>query len=228
MVELNIGMERCGVAPGEPALELAKLVDSMPNLRFAGLMAWEGHSMGIADPVAREAEIRAACGRLVESAAACRAAGLNVEIVSAGGTGTYLVSAGVEGITEVEAGGGIFGDSVYVDLGANVKPALAVMAQVTSRPSPNKVVLDSGRKSIDPSSRQPTIHEVEVEGSIAFSAEHAKFTMARESDCPHIGERLMLWSGYSDQVCHLHECFVGVRNGIVETIWPLLGRGRLQ
>lgn len=228
VVEVNVGMERCGVAPGQPAVELAKLIASMPHLRFAGVMAWEGHAMGIKDLAAREDEIRSACGRLVDTAEQCRAAGLDVQVVSAGGTGTYLTSAGVDGITEVEAGGGIFGDSLYVDIGANVKPALSLMAQVTSRPTPTRVVLDSGRKSIDPSNRQPTIRELQIDGPIAFSAEHARFSLAEPSDTPKIGDRLMLWSGYSDQLCHLHECFVAVRNGIVAAIWPIQGRGRLQ
>src|SRR5688572_3021095 len=82
LVEVNTGMERCGVAPGEATVELAKLVASMPNLRFAGVMAWEGHSMAIKDQAAREAEIRRACGSLVEAAEACRVAGLDVQIVS--------------------------------------------------------------------------------------------------------------------------------------------------
>jgi D-serine deaminase-like pyridoxal phosphate-dependent protein len=228
VVELNVGMERCGIGPGGPAQELARLIGTMPNLRFAGLMAWEGHSMAIADGAERESEIRRACGQLVETAAACRAAGLDVQIVSAGGTGTYLTSAGIEGVTEVQAGGGIFGDSLYVDLGANVKPALAVMAQVISRPTPQRVVIDAGRKSYDPSNRQPTIRELQIDGAISFSAEHGRFNLAAPSDSPRIGERLMLWSGYSDQVCHLHECFIGVRKGVVETVWPILGRGRLQ
>jgi D-serine deaminase-like pyridoxal phosphate-dependent protein len=228
VVELNVGMERCGIAPGKPAIELAELVDSMPHLRFAGLMAWEGHSLGIKDPLERETEVRRACGQLVETAEACRAAGLDVQVVSAGGTGTYLASAAVEGITEVEAGGGIFGDSLYIDLGANVRPALAVMAQVVSRPTRQRVVIDAGRKSYDPSNRQPTINEVAIDGAMSFSAEHAKFSLAAPSDSPRIGERLMLWSGYSDQICHLHECFIGVRKGVVETVWPILGRGRLQ
>ena len=228
VVEVNVGMERCGVLPGKPAVELAKLIESMPNLRFAGLMAWEGHAMSIGDVKGREEEIRSACGRLVETAEACRAAGLDVQVVSAGGTGTYLISAGVEGITEVEAGGGIFGDSVYIDLGANVKPALSVMAQVTSRPNSERVVIDAGRKSYDPSSRQPTIHEVERVGDISFSAEHGRFNLATPSDSPRIGDRLMLRSGYSDQICHLHECFIGVRDGHVAAVWPILGRGRLQ
>ena len=49
VVEVNVGMERCGVLPGKPAVELAKPIESMPNLRFAGVMAWEGHAMSIAD-----------------------------------------------------------------------------------------------------------------------------------------------------------------------------------
>ena len=227
LVEINTGMERCGVAPGA-ALELAHLVASMPNLRFAGLMAWEGHSMAIRDANARESEIRRACESLVETAETCRNAGLDVEIVSAGGTGTYLISAGIEGITEVQAGGGIFGDSTYRDLGANVIPALSVMTQVTSRPSREKVVMDAGRKSLDPTSRQPWIEGLEIAGDISFSAEHGRFTLASPCDAPRIADRLHLMSGYSDQICHLHEHFIGVRDGIVAAVWPIQGRGRLQ
>ena len=228
VIEVNVGMERCGVRPGAPAVELAKLVDSMPNLRFAGVMAWEGHAMGVKDPAAREAEIKRAVGELVATADACREAGLAVDIVSAGGTGTYLTTAGVDGVTEVEAGGGIFGDVVYRNLGANVKQALSIMTQVTSRPSPDKVVIDSGRKTLDPSSKQPKITGLQIDGDISFSAEHGKFALKEASECPRIGDRLFLEVGYSDQACHLHEHFIGVRNGVVAAVWPILGRGRIQ
>lgn len=228
VIEVNVGMERCGVLPGNDALELAKFIAAQPHLRFAGLMAWEGHSLGIKDPVAREAEIRRAIGTLIDTADLIRANGLPVDIVSAGGTGTYLVTAGIEGVTEVEAGGGIWGDSSYIDLGANVKPALSVMCQVTSRPSRDKVVVDAGRKTIDPSNRQPTVVGLEIVPPISFSAEHGKFTLAQPSDTPKIGDRLMLQSGYSDQLVHLHEYIIGVRNGVVAAVWPILGRGRLQ
>jgi D-serine deaminase-like pyridoxal phosphate-dependent protein len=228
LIEVNTGMERCGVLPCEPTVELAKLVDSMPNLRFAGVMAWEGHAMGIKDLAAREAEIKRACGSLVDTANACRAAGLDVQIVSAGGTGTYLISAGVEGITEVQAGGGIFGDSTYRDLGANVIPALSIMATVTSRPTLEKVMIDAGRKSLDPSARQPKVEGIETVGDMSVAAEHGRFTLATPSETPRVGDRVRLLSGYSDQMNHLHEYFIGVRNGTVAAVWPILGRGRLQ
>lgn len=228
LIEVNTGMERCGVAPGEATLELAKFIVSQPNLEFVGLQTWEGHSMSIKDPDEREAEIRRACGSLVDTAELLRANGIPVDIVSAGGTGTYLTSASIDGITEVEAGGGIFGDSSYIDLGANVKPALAVMTHVTSRPSLDKVVIDAGRKTLDPSNRQPSVVGLEVVGDISFSAEHGKFALKTPSETPKIGDRLMLQSGYSDQLCHLHEYFFGVRNGKVAAVWPILARGRIQ
>ena len=228
VIEVNVGMERAGVLPGAPAVELAKLVASMPNLRFAGVMAWEGHTMAMQGGDERVAEINAAVNRLLETAQACRDAGLTVDIVSAGGTGTYLTTVGIAGVTEVQAGGGVFGDVVYRRLGVNVKPALSVLATVTSRPTATRVIIDAGRKTIDPSSRQPDILELPEVEKMGFSAEHGTLHLPAPSDTPRVADRLTLQSGYSDQLCHLHEHIYGVRDGLVETVWPVAGRGRLQ
>ncbi|HQY30660.1 MAG TPA: DSD1 family PLP-dependent enzyme [Thermomicrobiales bacterium] len=228
LIEVNTGMERCGIMPGQAAVDMARFIADQPDLQFAGFMTWEGHAMAIADPAAREAEIRASIGRLLETVEATRATGLPVDIVSTGGTGTYLTSAGIDGVTEVEAGGGIFGDIAYRNLGVQVQPALTVMTQVTSRPSPEKVVIDAGRKSLDPSAKQPDVRGLDRTGDISFSAEHGKFILANPSAEPKIGDRLFLESGYSDQLCHLHDCFIGIRGETVHAIWPILGRGRLQ
>ena len=228
VVEVNTGMERCGAAPGAATVDLAKLIASCSGLRFAGVMAWEGHAMAIKSEPERVAEITRACSQLVETAGAVRAAGLPVEIVSAGGTGTYLTSSGVKGITEIEAGGGIWGDISYLDLGANVTPALSMMAQVTSRPTSTRVIVDSGRKSIDPTARKPEPRGLETTGTYGFSAEHGTITLVNPSESPRIGERIFWSVGYSDQCNHLHENFFGIRNGVVESVWPIAARGKLQ
>jgi D-serine deaminase-like pyridoxal phosphate-dependent protein len=197
-------------------------------LRFAGLMTWEGHCWSIDDPDERLAEINKAVGSLVETAEQIRADGIPVEIVSAGGTATYLTSSGISGVTEIQAGGGIFGDLEYLEQGANVKRALSLMTQVTSRPTRDRVIVDAGRKTIDPSNRMPEPRDMRLCGPIAFSAEHGIIRLAEPSDEPRVAERVFFNVGYSDQCNHLHENFYGVRNGIVETIWPILGRGKLQ
>ena len=170
------------MAPGDATVRLAEAVTACAGLRFAGVMAWEGHTMAMAESAERRSEIVRACETLVETAEACRAAGLPVEIVSAGGTGTYLTSAGVAGITEVEAGGGIFGDVWYRTMGANVVPALALMAQVTSRPTPTRVIVDAGRKTIDPTASLPEVRDLETTGTVGLSAEHGTLNLVAPSD----------------------------------------------
>jgi D-serine deaminase-like pyridoxal phosphate-dependent protein len=227
-IEVNTGMNRSGAEAGAATVALAQEIAACQGLRFAGVMAWEGQAMAMAAGEERDAEIVRACRSLVETADAIRALGIPVEIVSAGGTGTYLTSAAVEGITEVQAGGGIFGDKIYRDFGANVEPALTLMTQVVSRPTPYRIIVDAGRKSIDPSLRQPIVKGIETTQPIGLSAEHGKITLDTPSETPRPGDRIELWVGYGDQCNHLHENFYGIRNGIVETIWPIAARGRLQ
>jgi D-serine deaminase-like pyridoxal phosphate-dependent protein len=227
-IEVNIGMERSGVQPGEAALALAHEVAACEGLRFAGVMAWEGQAMAMTPGPEREAEIIRACRSLVETAEAIRAAGVPVEIVSAGGTGTYLTSAAVDGITEVQAGGGIFGDQIYRDFGARVEPALTLLTQVVSRPTPDRIIVDAGRKSIDPSLRPPLVKGLPTTKPIGLSAEHGKILLDQPCDSPGVADRLEYWVGFGDQCNHLHEHFYGIRNGVVETVWSIAARGKLQ
>ncbi len=43
LVELDVGMRRCGVATAEEATSLAKTVDKLSGLRFAGINLYPGH-----------------------------------------------------------------------------------------------------------------------------------------------------------------------------------------
>ena len=124
--------------------------------------------------------------------------------------------------------GFIFGDAIYVELGANVKPALTLLSQVTSRPTPTRVIVDCGRKTVDPSVRAPKPHGLDIVGSVALSAEHGTLNMTTPSASPKIGDRIAFGIGYSDQILHLHEVLWGVRDGIVVQAIPVAGRGRLQ
>ena len=228
IVEVDSGMNRCGVAPGEPTVELARRVADARHLRFAGLMAWEGHAVSMADHEPRQREIAAAVGRLVETAKACRAVGLPVGIVSCGGSGTYLHAARQAGITEIQAGGATLGDFWYRELESPVEPALTLMAGVTSRPAADRIVVDIGRKSVDPSLRVPRPRGIEGVLGIAFSAEHGTISLDGPAEAPRPGDRVFFDIGYHDQCVHLHEALYAVRDGIVLAVWPTLARGKLQ
>ena len=67
LIEVNIGMNRCGVESGKPALELAKQIRQSPNLKFEGLMGYEGHTVAKPDLKEREANVREAMQHLIDA-----------------------------------------------------------------------------------------------------------------------------------------------------------------
>lgn len=108
LVDVDIGMRRCGVASAESAVALAKEVAGTPGLRFDGLMGYEGHTLYEPDPAVKRAAVSEAIGRLVRAVEAVEASGLPCRIVSAGGSGSYQITAELPGVTEIQAGGGVF------------------------------------------------------------------------------------------------------------------------
>jgi D-serine deaminase-like pyridoxal phosphate-dependent protein len=228
VVEVNSGMNRCGVAPGEASVAMAKSVDASPHLRFAGVMAWEGHTVSMLEHEPRRVEIAQAIGRLTATADAVRASGLPVDIVSCGGSGTYLHAAPQPGITEVQAGGATMGDGFYRELEARVEPALTLLATVTSRPTEDRVIVDAGRRAVDPSTRPPRARDLDGVAAMRFSAEHGVISLDGPSEWPRVGDRLVLEINYTDQAVHLHETLFGVRDGVVVSAWPVLCRGKIH
>ena len=227
VIEVDTGMSRAGTAPGAPSVALAREIARRPNLRFAGVMGWEGHAVGMPDAAVRLPAIEQAVGRLVETAEAIRAAGLPVAIVSCGGSGTYLTSAVQPGVTEIQAGGATFGDGFYRELGSPTEPALCLMVQVASRPVPERVLFAAGRQAIDPSQRPPTARGLAGVTGVRLSAEHGTITLDRPNTELKPGDRLMLEVNYQDQAVHLHETLVVVRDDTVVALWPTSARGKL-
>lgn len=228
VVEVDIGLLRAGVAPGRPAVELSRLVHGTPGLRYLGLMGWEGHARRIEDAGERRPVIEEAIGRLMHTADACRRAGLPVRIVSAGGTGTYYVTAHLPGVTEIQAGGAIFGEAASQHWGVDTAPALFVRTLVTSRPAPDRIIVDAGFKALPAWHTAP--EPVGLAGVVSFatSAEHGTLTLDAPNRTLEVGDTVDFLVGYGDETVCLHDTLLGLRDGRVETVWPILGRGKVQ
>lgn len=228
LIEVNAGMDRAGVLPGEPTLALARHIEATPGLRLRGLMAWEGHTLVHPDPEQKRRGVEESVGLLLETADRCRRAGLPIEIVSCGGSGTYQITAAIPGVSEIQAGGGIFGDVTYQGWGVPFEPALFVQSMVTSRPTPQRVILDAGFKTLPRGFALPRPVGLPAVESFSLSAEHGNITLEAPSPSPRIGDVIDLVVGYSDATVCLHDQLYGIRNEQVETIWPILGRGKLR
>ena len=228
VIEVNLGMNRAGVEPGEPCVALAKFIAGKPGLKFAGLMGWEGQTASL-DAAAKPTAVSKAVAEITRSAELCRAAGLPVDIVSCGGTGNYWLSAAQPGITEIEAGGGVFCDVHYREhFGVEHPYALTVMTTVTSRPTPTRIICDAGKKAMSSDAAVPAPIELDHVRSVRLSAEHATIELDLPNTTLRVGNKLEWVVGYSDTTVHLHDEIYATRKGRVEAVWPIVGRGKLR
>lgn len=228
LIEVDTGTKRAGVLPGQPVLDLARQICASNAIALAGVMTWEGHTTQIVPESAKSAAIDEAITALTRSAALCREAGIPIDIVSCGGTGTYSSASRLPGVTEIQAGGGIFGDVRYkTQYHVDVDYALFLLSTVTSRPTPQRIVIDAGKKALSCDAAMPLPQGLPPIASIGFSAEHGKIELRDPSMDFALGTQVALVPGYADTTVHLHRRLYGYRDGLVETEWSIRDDARL-
>ena len=155
-VEVNMGGNRCGVEPGEPALDLARRVADKPHLTFAGL-EFDIHGSATASTRGWEERPRGVDRRKAAEQGAARTRdllernGISCPVVTGAGTGTFEFETGSGVYTELQCGSYIFMDADY---GRNLdpdgaptkvfEPSLFVWATVMSRPTEERAIVDAG------------------------------------------------------------------------------------
>jgi D-serine deaminase-like pyridoxal phosphate-dependent protein len=228
MVEMDVGMHRCGLGTGEAALELARLVSTLPGMRFEGLHGYEGHCVDLREADKREEQCRASLKILVGARRIIEQAGLRVNIVSGGGTGTYMILGDYDGVDEVQAGSYACMDWWYTDIRPEFKQAMSILATVVSRAVDRMAVADVGRKGIGAEWGAPRIKGVPGAEIASYSSEeHLKISVP--ADCPlRVGDKIEIIPSHGCTTSNLYSEFVLHQNGIVTGAWPIEGRGKMQ
>jgi D-serine deaminase-like pyridoxal phosphate-dependent protein len=223
LVEVNVGMNRCGVDPGEPACDLAQLVSSLPGLQFRGLMGYEGHAVGIEDRRARAKQCERSMDLLTSTAELARSRGLSVEIVSGGGTGTYDTTGRYPGITEVQAGSYALMDLQYRRVTSDFRCALRILATVLSRPTRHRAVIDAGLKSMSTEFGLPEVCNQEGVVLDDLSEEHGILRVG-EGHPLAPGDLVELLPSHSCTTVALHPILYVLGASQVVEVWEVDGR----
>jgi D-serine deaminase-like pyridoxal phosphate-dependent protein len=172
LIEIDVGLNRCGVNTDEKALTLARSILNLKGVNLRGLMGYEGHAVLISDYERKKRECEKANARLVKARNFLEKNGIHTEIVSAGGTGTYDIASRYPGITEVQAGSYATMDTQYRKVGTDFEMALSLMATIISHPTKEKFIVDAGLKSLTNEAGMPEI--VNAPGAMisTFCEEH--------------------------------------------------------
>ncbi len=230
LVEVNVGANRCGVEPGEPAAALAKQIAFAGNLRFAGLQAYQGAAQHLRKVEERRAAIERAVANVTASIAAIERAGMKCERVTGAGTGTYAFEAASGVYDEIQPGSYIFMD---VDYGRNewtesgiprFENSLFVWTTVMSRATAGRAIVDAGLKASSIDSGMPRVAGLEGAEYVKASDEHGVLALQPGARIA-VGDKLKLIPGHCDPTVNLYDHFVCVRRGVVEDVWPITARG---
>jgi D-serine deaminase-like pyridoxal phosphate-dependent protein len=145
---IRIGVKRSPVRTAQQAAALAADAVARPGIELVGLMSYEAHIAGVGDaPPGRRAygtairamqraSARELAGRRAAVVAAVRAV-RDLEFVNGGGTGSIERTAAEAAVTEVTAGSGLYGPTLFDAYRAfDVRPAALFALPVVRKPSP--------------------------------------------------------------------------------------------
>ena len=226
-IELEVGMNRCGIAPGEPAVALARQITG--NLRFAGLHAYHGRAQHVRSMAERKASIERAAEAVAHTKELLKEVGLETPVVTGAGSGTFMfeVESGVW--DEIQPGSYVFMDADYArnEWAAPLprfQHSLFVLATVMSRPKPEVAIVDAGLKASSVDSGMPGVWQ---RPGLAYTHASDEHGWVEGAPAPALGEKLLLVPGHCDPTVNLYDWYVCVRKGIVEDLWPITARGAL-
>ncbi len=218
LVELDTGSRRCGVQSPAEALDLARKIVRMPGIDFQGVMTYP--SRLDSKPF------------LDETVSLLRGDGIPVNVISGGGTGHEAISKEI-GCTEARSGSYIWEGLTRVHSSADLAPErcpVRVLCTVVSTPAPGRIIIDGGMKTFASYPPKPYGHcvehpEIKIYG---MSVEHGHVDVSESSHRFRVGEKLQIIPLHQEMCLNLHDELVGYRNGVVEVVWPVAGRGKVK
>ena len=230
-VEIDVGARRCGVAPGEAALGLAREIAGAPGLRFAGLQAYHGAAQHLRTMAERRAAIEFAAQAARDTRALIESAGIACPTVTGGGSGTFAFEIESRAFDEIQPGSYVFMDADYGrNLGDDGQPihafqhSLFILATVMSHTTPQRAAVDVGLKAHSVDSGMPTVVGIAGARYTRASDEHGVIELAGPGAVA-LGQKIRLIPGHCDPTVNLYDWLVCYRGERVEEIWPISARG---
>ena len=222
LIDLDVGLGRCGARSPQEALNLADRVSSHPSMFLKGIQAYEGHCMLEPDQEVRVTLANKAMDYAGSVLDLISKKYPSAVVLSGGGTGTYNITGKHSSVTELQAGSFVFMDAFHGNLVPDFEISLTVLATVTARHQ-NKIILDAGRKAIGIDFAPPRIKNFDLAASFC-AEEHAIFDIKGDEGFQS-GDRLELISGYAPTSVNLHDVIFVVEDKKVVELWPVFPRG---
>ncbi len=225
LIDMNLGLNRTGIAPGRPALELAQLIEQSSHLKLHGLQAYEGHLTYIKDFIQKEERTNACMKTTVETKKLIEENGIPCPEITAGGSGTFMITGKYPGITEIQPGTYVFNDHHIHSVVPELEIALTVLATVNNTPTKGIMTLDMGSKSISNDMGNPQFKgygkKIKV---LALTEEHCQCTYPSEGHF-ELGDKIEVIPAHVCPTVNLYDFLYVIKDGQVIAKWEIPARG---
>lgn len=227
-IDLNIGMNRTGIPPGNEAIDLYKYASGLKGIKMTGLHAYDGHLRN-ADIEQRTKECNEGFAPVEKMREELEKSGYAVPVVIAGGSPAFPIHAKRKGV-ECSPGTFIYWDKGYTDLcpEQNFLTAAVLVTRIISVPSPTRITTDLGHKSVaaeNEITRRVFFLNAETLKAVGQSEEH----LVLEVPAGHSYKTGNILYGIPYHVCptiSLYERAYTVENGKVNGEWKTTARDR--
>ena len=233
LVEIDCGAGRCGVTTTQDVVHIAKLIAAAPGLKFAGIQAYQGAMQHLDSYADRKVKLDIAVAQVADAVQGLKSQGLECDIVGGGGTGSYYFESTSGVYNELQCGSYAFMDADYgrildqngkrIDQG-EWENAMFILTSVMSHAKADKAIVDAGLKAQSVDSGLPVIFGRDDVKYVKCSDEHGVVT--DPNGALKVNDKLRLVPGHCDPTANVHDWYVGVRGGKVETLWPVSARGK--
>ncbi len=232
LVEIDCGAGRCGVTTTPEVVEIASAAEAAENLTFTGIQAYQGAMQHLDSYEARRQKLDIAIAMVKDAVEGLRTGGLSCELVSGGGTGSYYFESESGVYNELQCGSYAFMDADYgrildkdgkrIDQG-EWENAFFILTSVMSHAKADKAIVDAGLKAQSVDSGLPVVFGRDDVEYIKCSDEHG--VIMDPNGALKVNDKLRLVPGHCDPTANVHDWYVGIRGGKVETVWPVSARG---
>jgi D-serine deaminase-like pyridoxal phosphate-dependent protein len=236
LIEINTGLNRCGVLPGEPALALVQRLAQYSSLKLKGIFTHEGHVYSAGNREEIERRANKAAEEMLRTAKLLRDHGFSYEVISVGSTPSARIIGKVKGITEIRPGNYVFYDRTQLRLGSCTEDqiAISVLATVISRPAADRAIIDAGNKTMctdNAADFNSTIGVIVDHPELVFhysSEEHGRISGKTGKVDLKVGDRVRIFPNHACGMMNMHDEVYGVRGETVEKIWKVAARGKVR
>lgn len=225
VIEVDVGLGRNGVKPGEPALKFANFIKKCKGLKIVGLQGYEGHLISVHDNDLRKKQTEECMKLLVDSRDLLNDNGFDIDYLTASNSGTYMFSAKYKGITELQPGTYVFNDEHHFRIVPEFNIAATVLGTITNIPGKRLYTIDVGLKAVTNDNGNPIFKNHPKCRIRVMTEEHSIFR-ASPNDNFQIGQKIELIPSHICTTVNLYDHFTVIKDDEIFARWEIEARGK--